>query len=290
MKTKFVLLGLLGIPLVVGSAAVIYCNDEISFEPSVVARNKATATTTGKFQSVEQGARIPGNHFYVGDFTWADGNPWYFGDNYVEAVFANSDATVTATVRLSGVESAFESGYLNDETKKYVECVVPKIPSGSDTEWAKVKCYRKSKTSEATWNETDYKSLSGTLNALRVWNDGCELNTFDYWERLRIFAWYQDWSHPEGDPNASKLCSNTSDLSDENLEKLETQWGLSETAFNALGNDIKYRFSSVTARADDPSWYQPSYEGTAARYDWIYSKYSQGYGITLSNWADRTIA
>ena len=153
--------------------------------------------------------------------------------------------------------------------------------------------------SAANWSDmyggncSGEKPISGQNNIIVYDSYGWNYNTgtISANERLRVFAWSKDWLKPA----TYSSCRNNTDLSDadENsngkIDFIE-DWEDAGSKFDALGEDVKYVLSKATASPDADNVEQPTVPGTAARYDWIYKKYTTLRGWTLNNWADRTIA
>ena len=91
----------------------------------------------------------------------------------------------------------------------------------------------------------------------------------------------QNWSKPAG---ASDYCTHDGST---DTSTLATQWTASKNSFEALGEDVKYAFSTQVAEADaEEDNVAASVPDFAARYDWVFNKYSAS--LSLTNWADRT--
>ncbi|MDY6391565.1 MAG: hypothetical protein SPL80_01865 [Bacilli bacterium] len=297
MKKLLLALAAISVLGTVAAAIVVSNNDFVSIQSSLEIKNRATATSANLYPKTSAGAMYPGNTFYFADYT--DGQ-WYVDapdgeDRNVWAHFMTSDGKA-ADVKLG------KQAFTDSSNKRVARCTVPEIPDGSSqvtfSEVLTIRVDNDSKTlqwesSGKASNNSGNKTLSGDIDCICVNQDGTYgTKTLGPGEQIRVLAWANDWSHPvaNGNDGVTHLCDANSSLSSENLTKLESQWANSASLFAGYTPEIKYAFSSVTAVADPDENWQPSMAGMAARYDWIYSKYSQGYGITLENWADRTIA
>ena len=270
-------------------------NTSSSFQSLNVSYGRTTATSEGLFGETNPGAIHPENVFYVADYSDVQG--YIANGNNVWVKFW-TEGGVVEYVNLG-------STYFTDSSnKKMLSGVVPSITSGSETVWQGFQSARVNTdftiTNEAdwgngthVWNKSGAFTISGSNDCIAIENNDFS-NTYQKCigtgEMLRVLAWSQDWSHPvaTGKPDTTHLC-NGSDLDEEGLAALQTQWAASGTAFLSLTPDVQYDFSSVVGVADPDSYWQPTTAGFAARYDFIYSKYANGYGITLANWADREI-
>ena len=290
-RKLFALVGLLS--MAGATAAVFIASSSIEKVDPInhdLRRDKNTTTQVGLFPEKQMGAKYPGNTFYFADYT---DSQWYItGDRNVWVRFVTSDNKV------ADINMGKQASFQDESLKNIVKCIVPAIPGDSNqSTWNRALVVRVDAkldyipfdNSNLYSNNTGDQSFTANQDCIYCnYDGGYGIKTLGANEPLRVLAWAKEWSKPYFN-GANNFCSYSSDLNAEKLSQLEADWAASGELFNALTPEIKYAFSTQPASADPDSYGQPTIGGIAARYDFIWGKYSSGYGITLTNWADRTI-
>lgn len=256
----------------------------------------ANAVSTNKFTNSEEGAHLPGNAVY---FVPESTVSWWTSGAETRMYFQNDDNSYFAWSDV--MVFAYNRG--NNSNKPVYQAIVPEFPAGSGlTKWTKFQAIRgrtggtPTTITDKAEGDTGYiYNYSGSCdiywsesyhNTIGFYNDGSEKNycdTITAVERLEVLSWTQDWSKPAGtNPGFCDAEGNT------DTSTLKTQWDASGDLFDTFGDDVKYYFSHVTAVADDGDNTEADVPDFAARYDWVFYRYS--VSCSLSNWADRTIS
>ena len=269
----------------VGITSLCVANNGSITPISITNKFNAVALSEGLFTNSVEGAHKAGNAVY---FCPETSISWWISDDAETRFYFYDDVTTK-----DGWSDVVKYDYNRDANKPMYFAEAPSVDGVSS--WTKFKAVRRKKGEPVGWADgvtfnqtaeyTIYES-STYRNTIGVYNNGsdqdyCMINSAA--ERIRVFAWSKDWLKP----GAYSSCSPTEDLVEGTFA---SDWAATGTAFNSLGEDVKYAFSHIAAAADADDAEQPTIAGTAARYDWIYKKYVAGKGWSLSNWADRSIA
>lgn len=293
MKRSFIIAGLTSMAVAAGGIVVTSMSQSRVYEPTTAAMRSGTFT-----QSV-QGAHLPGNAVY---FVPESTVSWWTSGAETRIRFGNDDFSIEAWSPV--MTYVYDRG--NDSSKPVYQAIVPDFPKDSGlTEWTKFEAIR-GKTGGTPSVDTSYaynwggsyyiKESTTYRNVLGYYDDnGAKKNwcsTISAVERLEVLSWAQEWSKPAGVSNYCDSEGNTNTdvrpAHDEvpEIPSLATQWASSKTLFLALGEDVKYYFSTVAAVPDNGDNTSANVPDFAARYDQVFNAYSGSLG--LDNWADRT--
>ncbi len=272
MNKRLLVLGFVASVSIGGVVALTLAQNTAVNPPS----QAQAATPSEKTTPISQGAAYQGNVLYV---DLKEVNSWWFNP-------ASDKACTTYAHFYDNNSHTYNvTGFVEVENDSGVYAVTVPTLDGV-TSWTNVIIIRSDDWPNYKWtnvyNRTAAVSLTGTINGVTVKNytdsSGYQDNaSWSYSAHDRIV----NWAKTSGQWFSSGICNSEGST---DTASLASSWSTTATSYGAIvGADVKSYFSNVVATVDYDSL--TSGAKIAARYDYIYNKYSSTLG--LSDFADR---
>ena len=267
---KAILIGALAISVTLGIG--------MGIKNSFVQENLSTiGARREKLAEKAEGAHLPGNavylqinNSYTGDSGWEKDSAkfafYFFSDSKKD----NEEKTIKIEAWSNLLDYRYTGGY-----GRVYEGKVPNLPGDPKgyTEWETMIAVRlNSDATYGTWDKKWNQSANLTIKSGLAYRNEAEvfgavdgstsIYTVGAGERLKYFAYANNWSKPEGD---GSICVSGS-KEGSYVSALSASWTASESNWDQLGADVQSYFSNVVAN-DTLSTVDGTGAGLAARYD-----------------------